>query len=759
MAAFAAAVVCCGTADASRPSATGFAAASPAQVGIRDRIADLAAPFEANTGQFDARVAFAVRTFAGALFVTRNGELVHSLAGPAVRSDDDATPKRGPGWTLTESLVGARPRPSGAIASETKVSRFSGSDPSKWTAEVPTYRRVSLGEPWPGVAVELAARGRNVEKLFTIAPHADAGRIAMRVRGAKALRVDAAGGLVALTGNGPVTFTAPVAWQDVDGTRRPVAVAYAVAGDRYGFTLGAHDAAHAVVIDPLLQSTYLGGGADDRIAAVAVDAAGDVYVAGTTTSPAFPGTAGGVQPSPRGLSDVFVARFDATLRTLKHATYLGGSASEEASALSIDAAGNVLIAGNTASADFPGTTGAAQATIAGSQDGFVARLDATLATLPRATYVGGAALDDIRSLAIDAAGNVLVAGDTASDDLPATAGAAQASRRGLVDGFVTRLDGSLTAFLRSTYLGGTVYDRAYGVAVNRSGDVFIAGYTNSKDLPGTAGGAQPSSGNATFPTSDAFIARLSGDLMVLRQATYLGGASDDWAAAIALDARGDVFTAGGWDVFATVQGRVYGGSFVAKHNAALTQRLGMQTFAGVSGARFVSDTIDGMAIDAAGVVFVAGSTPDFGSPFPGNNFPGTKGGAQETFGGVRDAFVARFDNALAALVQSTYIGGADSDAAAALTFDPAGHVVVAGTTSSADLPARLHGFQPALSGPSDGFVTKLTASLRSDDAPQAAAPVEVPLLPGGLLAALAVAIAVVGGRWLAAGPQNRDPGS
>lgn len=763
------AVVLCAAASMPATAVAGGKASGlgPTHAEAREQLAGLAVPFEANTGQFDARVAFAARTFAGVLFVTRDGELVHSLAGKAIsrggershgsvgnevprhgdpRQDyrNKTATQRGPGWTLTETFLGAKPRPSAAEPSETRVSRFIGNDPSQWAPDVPTCHRVRLNEPWPGITVELAARGSNVEKLFTIAPGADAQRIAMRVSGAQALRIDDAGGLVALTGNGPVTFTVPVAWQDIDGARRPVAVAYAVAGDRYGFTLGPHNASHAVVIDPLLQSTYLGGSAEDSIAGVAVDATGDVYVAGKTSSPAFPGTSGGAQASLRGGFDVFVARFDASLRTLKHATYLGGSSSEEARALSIDAAGNVVIAGSTYSADFPGTMGAAQATIAGSQDGFVARLDASLATLLRATYVGGAAQDNLGTLAIDAAGNVFVAGDTDSDDLPATAGAAQASRKGLVDGFVTRLDGSLTAFLRSTYIGGSAYDRAYGVAVNRSGDVFVAGYTDSKDFPGTAGGAQPSNGNATFPTSDAFIVRLSGDLTVPRQATYLGGVSSDWAVAIAIDPRGDVFTAGTWDSFVVSRGGVYGVSFVAKHNDALTQHLGMRTFAGVSGARD-SDTIGGMAIDAAGNVFVAGSTPDFGFPFPGNYFPGTNGGAQEIFGGVRDAFVARFDNALAALVQSTYVGGAGYDSAAALTFDPASNVVVVGTTSSADLPARFQGFQPALNGPYDGFVTKLTATLRGDDGPQAAAPVEVPLLPVWLLATLALVIAGLGG--------------
>jgi hypothetical protein len=753
-----AAIAASAIAGASVPPDRGGDPGTPSAMQVERRLAGLEVPFETNAGRFDPQVAFSARTFAGTLFVTRDGALVHSLAGRTTEPDEAATgkprrglsPSRGAGWTLTETLVGAKVRPTGAMPSVTKVSHFVGSDPSKWVSDVATWQRVSLGAAWPGITVELAARGSNVEKLFTVAPGADARRIGMRLRGAKWLELAADGSLVAHTGNGPITFTAPVAWQEIATERRPVEVAYALKGNRYGFRLGAHDPAHAVVIDPLLQSTYLGGTGNDDIRAVAVGGTGDVYVAGRTDSTTFPGTIGGSQPPLRGGTDAFIARFDSSLRTLKQATYLGGSGVDDAVALQIDPSGAIVVAGSTGSPDFPGTAGAAQAAFSGNGDGFVARLDAGLTALTRATYVGGTAQDDLSALAIDAAGNVFVAGSTYSDDFPATAGAVQASRKGPVDGFVTRLDGSLTAFLRSTYLGGSAHDGAYGVAVNRSGDVFVAGVTDSKDFPGTAGGAQPSNGNATFPTSDAFIARLSGDLTVSRQATYLGGVSSDWAVAIALDARGDVFTAGKWDSFTTLGNRVYGDPFVAKHNGALTQRLGMRTLAGNGGARLVSDTMGGLAIDAAGNVFVAGSTPDVGSPFPGNYFPGTKGGAQEIFGGVRDAFVARFDNALAALVQSTYVGGADSDSAAALTFDPAGNVVVVGTTSSVDLPARLQGYQPALNGPSDSFVTRLTATLRGDDGPQAATPIDVPLLPAWLLATLAVVIAGLGGLSLSA---------
>jgi len=742
----------------------GAASAAAGPIGVddapqaRQRWSGLSVPFEANTGQLDARVAFAARTFAGTLFVTRDGQLVHSFAGKGVASANDAigAPRskpatiRGHGWTLTETLLGAKPRPSAAMPSETRVSRFVGSDPARWRSDVVTYRTVSLGEAWPGIAVELAARGDNVEKLFTVAPGADAKRIAVRVRGATSLRVDAAGALVAQTGNGSVSFTAPIAWQHIGGRRRPVQVAYALAGDRYGFRLGERDPAHPVVIDPLLQTTYLGGTGTDSIYALAVDASGDVLVAGTTYSSDFPGTTGGAQPASRGGRDAFVARLDNRLRTMIRATYLGGSGNDDAYAMKIDASGNVFIAGTTDSTDLAGVAGGAQATLGGGTDAFVASFDNALRSLVQATYLGGAGADSVAALALDASGRVFVTGATSSTNFPGTGGGAQPVHGGgaiVADGFAARLEGSLAVLTQATYLGGNDADSANAIALDANGEVFVAGDTYSRNFPGTAGGAQPVIGSGLF-AHDAFIAKLNAGLTVLRQATYLGGSDNDIARAIAIDARGDVFTAGTWAHWVHFPRPIpQGVLFVAKHGNGLTARLGFQAFSGST-----VDEIGGIAVDRTGNVFVAGATGESPTyPFPpiANHLPGTQGGAQEVFGGVRDAFVARFDNALAAIVQSTYVGGTQGDGALAIAFDPAGDVVIAGRTGSVDLPARLLGYQATKSGADDGFITRLTATLRSDDGPAPPAVIDVPLLAPWLLVALAGLVAALGVRHVA----------
>lgn len=262
------------------------------------KMSTLAVPFVPNAGQWDARAAFAAQTFAGTLFVTKQGELVYSLPGkpfhtspndddggstpsPATRERDglrapdkhNQAQQRTPGWVLSETLVDAKgdarrmsqstlKSPAGYRPMEGKVSYGIGNDESKHANNLNTYERVNLGEMYPGINVQLRATGNNVEKIFTVAPAHDPKQIHIALKGANKLEIGTQGELIAHTGNGPVAFTAPIAFQETaSGERTPVQVAYALNADqqRYSFALGEYDATQPLVIDPLLQSTYLGG--------------------------------------------------------------------------------------------------------------------------------------------------------------------------------------------------------------------------------------------------------------------------------------------------------------------------------------------------------------------------------------------------------------------------------------------------------------------------------------------------------------------
>ena len=246
---------------------------------VQQKFSTLALPFVPNAGQWDRRAAFKANTLGGALFETTEGALVvYRFPGkPIVASVSEGrgsrgsrarSAERGSGSALTATLFDARglPRPlqpAGLRPNVLKVSFLVGGGAAQ--NELPmnaidTFERVQLGEVYPGVNLQLRATGNDVEKIFTVAPASNPQQIQIRLEGADRLEITHDGQLVAHTGNGRITFTSPIGFQeDAHGKREPVSVAYVLNNDeqRYGFTLGRYGPTRPRIIDPLLQSTYL----------------------------------------------------------------------------------------------------------------------------------------------------------------------------------------------------------------------------------------------------------------------------------------------------------------------------------------------------------------------------------------------------------------------------------------------------------------------------------------------------------------------
>jgi len=302
----------------------------------------------------------------------------------------------------------------------------------------------------------------------------------------------------------------------------------------------------------LSQSTYVGGNRNDFSYAMDIDSSGNVYIAGATASTEITGRAGGAQASlanAAGTDDAFATKLNAALTSISQTTYLGGSNSDQAKGIAFDSGGNVYITGHTSSTDLLGRTGGAQASLgnaAGTQDAFVAKLNASLSSLSQSSYLGGSGADVGQAIALASDGSVYITGNTVSTDLTGRAGGAQASWAGAVDAdaFVSKFNTNLTSVLQSTYLGGANYDAGMAMVLDGSGGVYVAGISASSDLPGRTGGAQPALANVTG-TYDGFVAFLNPSLTAIVQSSYLGGSQDDdQVNAIALDSHANVYLAG-----------------------------------------------------------------------------------------------------------------------------------------------------------------------------------------------------------------------
>ena len=257
----------------------------------------------------------------------------------------------------------------------------------------------------------------------------------------------------------------------------------------------------------LVYSTFFGGSGFDRGVGLAVDAAGNAYVTGLTDSSNLPTTAEAFQTTIGGSSDAFVTKLDPAGSVLAYSSYLGGSGQEDGLGIAVDTAGNAYVTGRTGSTNFPTTSRAFQTTSGGSDDAFVTKIAPTGSALVYSTYLGGSSFDRGFGIAVDAAGNAYVTGETLSSNFPITPGALQTTFAGVEDAFVTKLDPTGSRVVYSTYLGGSGYDLGAAVTVDAlpNPSAYVTGLTGSADFPTTEGAFQITFGGGV----DAFVAKIT----------------------------------------------------------------------------------------------------------------------------------------------------------------------------------------------------------------------------------------------------------
>jgi len=497
----------------------------------------------------------------------------------------------------------------------------------------------------------------------------------------------------------------------------------------------------------LVYSTYLGGSGivyedpsgneyydGDWASAIAVDGSGNAYIVGTASSIDFPVTRGAYQTQNNAqwnsASNGFVTKLNPTGTELIYSTYLGGSgysnfdpimfggsvyAGDSAFGMALDSSGNTYITGQTCSVDFPVTKEAFQTkNKATAQDtyytagynAFVTELNPAGSAPVYSTYIGGSIGDAGHGLALDSADNAYVIGTTASTDFPVTKGAYQSKNNAALssdpidlstNAFVTKLNPAGSALVYSTYLGGSGDGYGTGLALDKTGDAFIAGYTFGTDFPVTKGVFQRTNKAAANSGANAFVTKLNPTGSALVYSTYLGGSG-----------------------FSNVAKQEYG-----------------------------SDSSKSLAVDGSGNAYVTGQAYSA-------DFPVTSGTLQRTNGAFANecsnAFVTKLNPAGGGLVYSTYLGGSGCGYGAGLALDGAGNTYVAGGTYAFDFPLTKGGFltsNESIGGNNaiTGFVTKLDVGATKQVGTAAMVSASAnPALPGAQVKFTAeIASSIVGG--------------
>jgi len=702
--------------------------------------------FEVNRGQAADDAKFVARGRGYAMVLTDRGEPVLALNDQAgqtsplhvesLKQASSANDVRKPGGQtlLRLEFPGGNPTPhaQGEQPVAARSNYLIGNDPGKWLTDVPHYARVRYSEIYSGVDVLYYVKDRQLEYDFIVRPGTDAGSIRMKVQGVEAIERSERGSLTLKTAAGVAALRKPVAYQQGPSGELEVACNYVLDNGEIRFALGDYDRSQMLRIDPVLSYSKP---LDALIRAIAVDASGNTYLAGSTVSANFPTTASVFQHANNGDADAIIAKLDPTGSTLLFATYLGGSAYDSADSIVLDSTGNVIVAGSTRSTNLP-VNNALQLNLLGPQDAFLSKLNPTGTQLLYSTYWGGSGTDSALGVALDSSGRAVMTGVTSSSNLPTSVGAFQpVNGGGDADAFIAKLDptkSGAASLLFATYLGGSNRDAASAIAVDATGNVFVTGLTISSNFPtasplqATCASCPSGSDTGLIPAAvaDAFVTKLNATGTALVYSTFLGGNSGDAGNAIAVDSVGNAYVAGttlSWSNFPTMAGAFQtlhhgvADAFVSKLNAGGSGLL-YSTLVGGDG----DDGATGVALDSSGNAYLTGFTNSWDFPTV-NPLQGPGRGVCDFVlfpDGCSDALVAKLNATGSALIYSTYLGRANiNESGTAIALDSAGNAHLAGATGIASFTDLLDltrfGFVPVISA--GGFAAEVSlASVGSE---------------------------------------------
>jgi hypothetical protein len=630
--------------------------------------------FEANRGQQPAAVRFLAHAGSSALFLTPRAAAL-------------ALPHEGrlPAGTLRMTFPGASPaklaglqRLPGTVTYLSRAHRVAGA---------PTFGRVAYRNLWNGVNAVFHGSEQRLEYDFVVAPRADPGQLRLRFPGIRHARIADNGDLLlTLAGGRVVRELAPVAYQAAGEHRTPVTSHYVLNADGdVRIAVGSYDRGRTLIIDPVLTyGTYLGGTGGTSTAeaanAIAVDASGNAYVTGATSTTSFSGTGSGAQPTNAGgAGDVFVTKLNPSGTAALYSTYLGGTGDDRGLGIAIDAAGSAVVTGLSSSTNFPTTAGAPQTTYGGGgSDAFVTKLTPDGTGLVYSTYLGGSGpttgLNERGTgVVLDAAGNAYVTGWT-FDGFPTTPGAYQSTGSSAGEStFVAKLTSAGALSYSTLLIRGAL---AFGIAVNAAGNAYVTGYASNTvgtTFPTTTGAYQ----TANAGIGNIFVTEFTPDGSGLVYSTLLG-TNFGQGYAIALDGAGRAYvtgTASGNSAYPTTpdalrptSDRSAGVLSVLSPNGSA---LAYSTFLGGTTA---TDTPQALAVDDAGNAYVAGLA---GS----TDIPTTPGALRTTRTGTRDGFLSVLQPGASSYAYSSYTGVA----VYGLARNAGGSVFVTGLSTAAGL--------------------------------------------------------------------------
>ncbi|HEY1038082.1 MAG TPA: PKD domain-containing protein, partial [Bacteroidia bacterium] len=604
-----------------------------------------------------------------------------------------------------------------AIQGTEKQSNYSnyylGKDPKKWASNVSNFKAVDYTSLYNGISVKTFSEFNNVRFDFIVAPNSDPSVIALEFKGQNRMYIRN-NDLIIVTEVGEIIQKAPLAYQDINGKRIKVKCSYKLQGNIISFETGSYNHNYTLTIDPTLVFASFTGSTSDNFGMTATyDNLGCTYAGGICYGEGYPITTGAYQVNFNdGASnpyDMTLTKFSPDGSNLLFSTYVGGGSVDNPQSIIVDSHNNLLVLGSSNSMNFPVTTNAIDTSHNGYFDIIVLKLKYDGTALLASTYIGGSDFDgknvilnlrpnyadDLRGgILVDASDNIYIATSTKSINYPVTSGCAQPNRSGSQDGCVAKLSPDLSSFFYSTFLGGTVEDAAYNIALDDNNCLYVTGGTMSTDFPVTSGALITSN---TPSDIDGFLTHLSADGSTVLHSTYLGTTLRDQSHFVQLDKNGDVYvfgqTFGSYPVSPGAYSNPGSGQFIHCLNPELNTTI-FSTVVGtgasgpdISPAAFLVDNCNNIYISGWGGSLNNSGThvsSTIGLPISSNAFQSTTDG--------NDFYFMQLSEHASSLLYATYFGGNISHEhvdGGTSRFDKTGAIyqaICAGCGAHSDLP-------------------------------------------------------------------------
>jgi len=589
-------------------------------------------------------------------------------------------------------------KPIGTYDNVHKSNYIHGNNSGYWYTNISNFNQITYNNIYENIDLTFYYSENGVKYDWIIHAGANPDVITEKYDGINTISISNSGELLLFTDHTTLTIDRPYTYQETTIIDSSYNI---IDNQTISYEIGKYDPSIDLIIDPLIDSTYVGGSQYDYGNEVVVDEDDEIYVVGTTSSSNFPRKNALDSSYNGGDSDIFIFKMTNDCSDIIFSTFIGGDDEDEGFSIAIDDNNDIYITGSTKSSDFPTSDEAYDTSHNGEDDVFVVKISNDGSELQYSTLIGEDNLDVGISIEVDVDGYAYVAGDTGSWEFPTTNNAYDTEHGHQYDIFLLKLETDGSDLVYSTFIGDSDSEQVGDMTLDDQKNAYITGYTDSSDFP-TTDDVYDDSINGQ---DDIFISKVNNDGTDLVFSTFVGGNQNDYGKGITIDENNNVYIAGSTQSNNfPVTDNVYQGIRSGSTDSCLLKILNdgsdisFSTYIG--GSEY--DIAYGISVDNKNVTII-GITISDDFPITNSAFDNTRN--------EEEVFISIIDDSGSKLIYSTFLGGNIDEKGYSVERDSEGNLLVAGVTDSTNFPTTDEAYDQSNNGYSEVFVTKINTNI------------------------------------------------